>query len=77
MTVSKVKRTIERYRMLEPGDRVVVAVSGGPDSVFLLHALAEARDPVIVLAATVQEVDEVAGPAPRGVVHDVDDGAAG
>lgn len=35
----KVQKTIERYEMLYPGDRVLVAVSGGPDSVALLRAL--------------------------------------
>ncbi len=41
--VARVRRTIEKYRMFSPGDRVVVAVSGGPDSVALLHILYELR----------------------------------
>lgn len=44
MLISKVRRTIEKYHMLEQGDKVVVGVSGGPDSVFLLHALKELRE---------------------------------
>lgn len=36
----KVRDTIEKYRLLEKGDRVVIAVSGGPDSVCLLNILA-------------------------------------
>jgi tRNA(Ile)-lysidine synthase len=39
MLLTKVKETIKKRSMLNPGDRVLVAVSGGPDSVCLLSAL--------------------------------------
>ncbi|MDH5174954.1 MAG: tRNA lysidine(34) synthetase TilS, partial [Elusimicrobiota bacterium] len=39
MVFPKVKKTIEKYGMFSPGDRILVAVSGGPDSVCLLHIL--------------------------------------
>jgi tRNA(Ile)-lysidine synthase len=39
--LERVLKTIIRYSMFGPGDRVGVAVSGGADSVFLLHALVE------------------------------------
>ena len=36
--------TIERYRMISPRDAVLVAVSGGPDSVCMLHILLGLRE---------------------------------
>jgi len=43
-TIKKVRRTISFYDMVQPGDIVVVAVSGGPDSVCLLDVLNELKD---------------------------------
>ncbi|HHV78535.1 MAG TPA: tRNA lysidine(34) synthetase TilS [Firmicutes bacterium] len=44
MLVFKVRKTIEKYQMLQKGDRVLVGVSGGPDSIALLHILSQLRD---------------------------------
>ncbi len=41
---AKIKETIAKYHMLSRGDRVLIAVSGGPDSVCLLHVLCELRE---------------------------------
>ena len=37
----RVKRTIKRYDMVRKGDKVLVGVSGGKDSVVLLHVLSK------------------------------------
>jgi tRNA(Ile)-lysidine synthase len=37
--LTAVRRTLRAHRMLAPGDRVLVGVSGGPDSMALLHVL--------------------------------------
>jgi len=37
--VSKVRRSIERYKMINPKDKVLLAVSGGKDSITLTHIM--------------------------------------
>ena len=39
MIVDRVRSTINKYNLLEKGDKVVLGLSGGPDSVCLLHIL--------------------------------------
>jgi tRNA(Ile)-lysidine synthase len=42
--LKKFKQTTARYDLIDKGDKVLVAVSGGPDSVALLYALLEIKD---------------------------------
>ncbi|HBT47905.1 MAG TPA: tRNA lysidine(34) synthetase TilS [Peptococcaceae bacterium] len=42
--LTKVRHTINRYGLLDRGDKVVVGVSGGPDSLALLYCLLELRE---------------------------------
>lgn len=42
--IEQVLKTIRNYELLKPGDSVLVACSGGPDSVFLLHALVRLKN---------------------------------
>ena len=46
MLAEKVRKYMEDRHMLVSGDRVVVGLSGGPDSVALLHILKELREPM-------------------------------
>jgi len=42
--ITAVATTLRRYDMVTQGDRIVVGVSGGPDSIALLHCLVALRD---------------------------------
>ncbi len=42
--LDRIKRAIEEHNLIEKGDKVIVAVSGGPDSVCLLHVLCQFRE---------------------------------
>ena len=37
--IEEVLKTIEQYNLIEDGDRIVLAVSGGPDSIAMLDIL--------------------------------------
>ena len=55
---SRVRGTISKYGMLEPKDKIMVAVSGGKDSVTLLHILTKiekAFPEATLIAVTVDE----------------------
>lgn len=43
MLLDKVKNTIKRYGLINKGDKIIVGVSGGPDSVTLLYLLNSLR----------------------------------
>ncbi len=44
LIVSHLRRCIEDYDMIQPGDRIAVGVSGGKDSLVLLYAMAKLRE---------------------------------
>jgi tRNA(Ile)-lysidine synthase len=65
--LSRVRRTVADRRLLEPGDHVLVACSGGPDSVALLHVLARLA-PELGVSVAVASVDHGLRPEAEGEV---------
>ncbi len=53
VVIQRVAQTIRKYSMLRAGERVGVAVSGGPDSVALLRVLCELQAELGILLAVV------------------------
>lgn len=51
------RRTVNKYDLVEPGDKVIVGVSGGSDSVVCLHLLSQYSDyrDIEVVALTIDE----------------------
>ncbi len=43
MLMSHIRAALQRYKMIEAGDKIAVGVSGGKDSLALLYALSEMR----------------------------------
>ena len=41
---NKVIETIKKYKLIEAGDKIVLGVSGGPDSISMLNILNEIKD---------------------------------
>ena len=44
MLEEEVLKTINKYQMIQNGDKIVVGVSGGPDSITLLNILNEFKE---------------------------------
>lgn len=44
MIVDRVRSTINKYNLLQKGDKIVLGLSGGPDSVCLLHILKQLEE---------------------------------
>jgi len=55
--IEQVLKTVRSYEMLAPGDSVLIAVSGGPDSIFLMHALSALKNKLKLKSIAVCSLD--------------------
>ncbi|MCY3764754.1 MAG: tRNA lysidine(34) synthetase TilS [Gemmatimonadetes bacterium] len=61
--LSAVQSYIDRHHMIEPGDGIVIGVSGGPDSVSLLDLLVRLREAVDIVLYVAHLNHRLRGPA--------------
>jgi tRNA(Ile)-lysidine synthase len=73
--ILRLKKSVRKYAMLRPGEKVVVAVSGGADSMALLHGLWEVRE-YFGLSLAVAHLDHGLRPEGEQETHFVRDAAA-
>jgi len=55
--IEQVLKTIRNYELVKPGDKIMVAVSGGPDSVFLMLALLKLKNKLKIRELSVCNLD--------------------
>src|SRR3989338_1803703 len=55
--IEQVLKTVRNYDMFKTGDTVLAAVSGGPDSIFLLYALTRLKEKVNIKHIVVCNLD--------------------
>ena len=67
--VEKTRKTIAKHRMIAPGERVAVAVSGGKDSLSLLRVLASLYPPERNRIVAVSVDEGVAGYRDEALAH--------
>jgi tRNA(Ile)-lysidine synthase len=73
--ILRLKKSVRKYGMLRPGEKVVVAVSGGADSMALLYGLWEVRE-VFGLSLAVAHLDHGLRPEGEKETHFVRGAAA-
>jgi tRNA(Ile)-lysidine synthase len=65
--IERALKTVRNFDMLKTGDTVLAAVSGGPDSVFLLHALTRLKNKLNIREIIVCSLDHgIRGGESRG-----------
>ncbi len=61
--LDKIVETIEKYQLIDHKDRIIIGVSGGPDSVCLLHSLWMLKETYDIALAVVHLDHEYRGEA--------------